>query len=51
MAETHVITHTLFPDEMEFTHAGSMETAAVLAFDPGPGAPGARHPGQRPGGR
>jgi len=35
MAETHVITHTLFPDEMEFTHAGSMETAAVLAFDPG----------------
>jgi creatinine amidohydrolase/Fe(II)-dependent formamide hydrolase-like protein len=34
MAETHVITHTLFPDEMEFTHAGSMETAAVLAFDP-----------------
>jgi creatinine amidohydrolase len=33
MAETHVITHTLFPDEMEFTHAGSMETAAVLAFD------------------
>jgi len=34
MAETHVITHTLFPGEMEFTHAGSMETAAVLAFDP-----------------
>jgi creatinine amidohydrolase len=34
MAEAHVITHTLFPDEMEFTHAGSMETAAVLAFDP-----------------
>jgi creatinine amidohydrolase len=34
MAETHVITHTLFPEEMEFTHAGSMETAAVLAFDP-----------------
>jgi creatinine amidohydrolase len=34
MAETHVITHALFPDEMEFTHAGSMETAAVLAFDP-----------------
>ena len=33
MAETHVITHTLFPDEMEFTHAGSMETAAVLAYD------------------
>ena len=34
MAEAHVITHTLFPGEMEFTHAGSMETAAVLAFDP-----------------
>ena len=34
IAETHVITHTLFPGEMEFTHAGSMETAAVLAFDP-----------------
>jgi len=34
MAETHVISHTLFPGEMEFTHAGSMETAAVLAFDP-----------------
>ena len=35
IAESHVITHTLFPDEMEFTHAGSMETAAVLAYDPG----------------
>lgn len=35
MAEAHVITHTQFPDEMEFTHAGAMETAAVLAFDPG----------------
>jgi creatinine amidohydrolase len=34
IAESHVITHTLFPAEMEFTHAGSMETAAVLAFDP-----------------
>jgi creatinine amidohydrolase len=33
IAEAHVITHTLFPDEMEFTHAGSMETAAVLAYD------------------
>src|SRR6516165_11958517 len=33
MAEAHVITHTLFPGEMEFTHAGSMETAAVLAYD------------------
>ena len=35
IAESHVITHTLFPDEMEFTHAGSMETAAVLAYEPG----------------
>lgn len=34
VAETHVITHELFPDEMEFTHAGSMETAAILAHDP-----------------
>ncbi|HWG62119.1 MAG TPA: creatininase family protein [Streptosporangiaceae bacterium] len=35
VAESHVITHSLFPDEMEFTHAGSMETAAVLAFEAG----------------
>src|SRR5262252_6088215 len=34
IAEAHVISHTLYPDEMEFTHAGSMETAAVLAYDP-----------------
>jgi creatinine amidohydrolase len=34
VAETHVITSSLFPDEMEFTHAGSMETAAVLAARP-----------------
>lgn len=34
IAESHVITNGLFPDEMEFTHAGSMETAAVLAYDP-----------------
>ncbi|MGH2386369.1 MAG: creatininase family protein, partial [Candidatus Limnocylindria bacterium] len=33
IAETHVITNQLFPDEMEFTHAGSMETAGVLAYD------------------
>jgi creatinine amidohydrolase len=33
IAESHVITHTLYPEEMEFTHAGSMETAAVLAYD------------------
>ena len=35
IAETHIITNALFPDEMEFTHAGSMETAAVLAHDEG----------------
>jgi creatinine amidohydrolase len=34
VVEAHVITNGLFPDEMEFTHAGSMETAAVLAHDP-----------------
>jgi creatinine amidohydrolase len=34
IAETHVITHGLYPAEMEFTHAGSMETAAVLAYEP-----------------
>lgn len=34
VAESHVVTNTLFPDEMEFTHAGSMETAAILAHDP-----------------
>ncbi len=34
VAEAHLITNGLFPDEMEFTHAGSMETAAVLAHDP-----------------
>lgn len=34
VAEAHVITNGLFPDEMEFTHAGSMETAAILAHDP-----------------
>lgn len=34
VAESHIITNGLFPDEMEFTHAGSMETAAVLAHDP-----------------
>jgi creatinine amidohydrolase len=35
LAESHVITHSLHPDEMEFTHAGSMETAAVLAYEAG----------------
>lgn len=34
VAESHIITNGLFPDEMEFTHAGAMETAAVLAHDP-----------------
>jgi creatinine amidohydrolase len=34
MAESHVITHALHPEEMEFTHAGAMETAAVLAYEP-----------------
>jgi creatinine amidohydrolase len=34
VAEGHVVTNGLFPDEMEFTHAGSMETAAVLTHDP-----------------
>ena len=34
VAEAHIITNGLFPDEMEFTHAGSMETAAILAYDP-----------------
>ncbi|HWB89773.1 MAG TPA: creatininase family protein [Acidimicrobiia bacterium] len=33
VAESHIITNGLFPDEMEFTHAGAMETAAVLAHD------------------
>lgn len=33
VVESHVITNGLFPDEMEFTHAGAMETAAVLAYD------------------
>ena len=33
VAETHIITNSMFPAEMEFTHAGSMETAAVLAHD------------------
>jgi creatinine amidohydrolase len=34
VAESHVITNGMFPEEMEFTHAGAMETAAVLAHDP-----------------
>ena len=34
VAEAHIITNGLFPAEMEFTHAGAMETAAILAYDP-----------------
>jgi creatinine amidohydrolase len=34
VVESHVITNGLFPEEMEFTHAGAMETAAVLAHRP-----------------
>lgn len=34
VVESHVVTNALFPDEMEFTHAGAMETAAILAHDP-----------------
>ena len=34
VVESHIITNSLFPDEMEFTHAGAMETAAVLAHRP-----------------
>jgi creatinine amidohydrolase len=35
VVESHIITNSLFPEEMEFTHAGAMETAAVLAHQPG----------------
>lgn len=34
VVESHIITNSLFPEEMEFTHAGAMETAAVLAHRP-----------------
>jgi creatinine amidohydrolase len=34
VVESHIITNSLFPEEMEFTHAGAMETAAVLAYQP-----------------
>lgn len=33
VAETHVVAHEL--SELELTHAGALETAAVLALDPG----------------
>lgn len=33
IGESHIITNSLYPDEMEFTHAGAMETSAVLAYD------------------
>jgi creatinine amidohydrolase len=35
IAEAHVITHSIDPEQLEFTHAGSMETTAVLGYDPG----------------
>jgi creatinine amidohydrolase len=35
VVEGHIVTNALFPEEMEFTHAGSMETAAILAHEPG----------------
>jgi creatinine amidohydrolase len=35
IAEAHVITHSLDPEQLEFTHGGSMETMAVLGYDPG----------------
>jgi creatinine amidohydrolase len=34
IAEAHVITHSMNPAQMEFTHAGAMETTAVLGYDP-----------------
>jgi creatinine amidohydrolase len=33
VVEAHIVTNGLFPEEMEFTHAGAMETAAILAYD------------------
>jgi creatinine amidohydrolase len=33
VGESHIITNSLHPDEMEFTHSGAMETSAVLAYD------------------
>ncbi len=34
IAEAHIITNQLFGERAELTHAGNMETAAVLMYDP-----------------
>ena len=34
IAESHIITNKLFGDRAQLTHAGNMETAAVLMYDP-----------------
>jgi len=34
MAEAHIITNRLFGERAQLTHAGSMESAAVLMYDP-----------------
>ena len=34
VAESHIITNKLFGDRAKLTHAGNMETAAVLMYDP-----------------
>lgn len=34
VAESHLITHQLFGERAQLTHAGNMETAAVLMVDP-----------------
>lgn len=34
VAESHLITNKLFGDRAKLTHAGNMETAAVLMYDP-----------------
>lgn len=35
VAESHLITNKLFGERAQLTHAGNMETAAVLMYDPG----------------
>lgn len=34
VAESHIITNKIFGDRAKLTHAGNMETAAVLMYDP-----------------
>jgi len=34
IAESHIITNKLFGERAQLTHAGNMETAAVLMYDP-----------------